>query len=169
MWVALLGGLYSSTATTVVLARRARAEPATLTQAQTGIILATAVMYLRLLVIIMVFDRALAIGLAPWLAGLSVAGFAMAGARHWLGGARQAETRVAQSPGNPLEVGAAAVFAMLFVAISLASTWARSNYGASASICWPASSACPISTPSSPASPSTARGTRPARSPSSPS
>ena len=52
LWVAVLGGLYSSTATTVVLARRAGAEPATLPQAQTGIILATAVMYLRLLVII---------------------------------------------------------------------------------------------------------------------
>jgi len=30
LWVALLGGVYSSTATTVVLARRAHAEPATL-------------------------------------------------------------------------------------------------------------------------------------------
>ena len=68
LWVAVLGGLYSSTATTVVLARRAGAEPATLPQAQTGIILATAVMYLRLLVIIVVFNRPLALGLAPALA-----------------------------------------------------------------------------------------------------
>jgi uncharacterized membrane protein (DUF4010 family) len=131
VWVAVLGGFYSSTATTVVLARRARAEPSTLMQAQTGIILATAVMYLRLLVIITVFDRGLAAGLAPWLVGLCAGGFAMACARHWLGGRRGAETQVAQSPGNPLELGAAAVFAVLFVVISLASTWARSNYGAS--------------------------------------
>jgi uncharacterized membrane protein (DUF4010 family) len=44
LWVAVLGGLYSSTATTIVLARRARAAPATVSQAQTGIILATAIM-----------------------------------------------------------------------------------------------------------------------------
>ena len=63
--VALLGGLYSSTATTLVLARRARAaEPASLRQTEAGIMLATAVMYLRLLVIILVFNRALAMVLA---------------------------------------------------------------------------------------------------------
>jgi hypothetical protein len=36
LWPAVLGGLYSSTATTVVLARRARAEPALLRQMQVG-------------------------------------------------------------------------------------------------------------------------------------
>jgi uncharacterized membrane protein (DUF4010 family) len=73
------GGLYSSTATTVVLARRARAEPATLLQAQTGIMLTTAVMYLRLFVSILVFSRPLAVGLAPALLGLSASGLVMAG------------------------------------------------------------------------------------------
>ena len=36
LWVAIIGGLYSSTATTIVLARRAATEPATAWQAQTG-------------------------------------------------------------------------------------------------------------------------------------
>src|ERR1700693_2595567 len=54
LWVAVLGGLYSSTVTTVVLARRARAEPAMLRQAQTGIILATSIMYVRLLIVVAV-------------------------------------------------------------------------------------------------------------------
>jgi uncharacterized membrane protein (DUF4010 family) len=127
--VAVLGGLYSSTATTVVLARRAGAEPATLLQAQTGIILATAVMYLRLLVIILVFNRPLALGLAPALLGLSVLGFVIAGFWYWISGARPADTQAATPPANPLELGAAAIFATLFVAISLASAWARSQYG----------------------------------------
>ena len=83
LWVALLGGLYSSTATTVVLARRARAQPATLVDSQTGIVLATAVMYLRLLAVILVFSRPLAIGLAPGLLSLSVLGFMLAGLWHW--------------------------------------------------------------------------------------
>ncbi len=131
LWVALLGGFYSSTATTVVLARRARAEPATLVQAQAGIILATAVMYIRLLAIILVFDQPLAVGLAPWLVALSACGLVMAGLRYRLAAADTTATPDAQAPGNPLELGAAAVFAVLFVVISLASTWARSHYGAS--------------------------------------
>ena len=74
MMVALLGGLYSSTATTLVLARRARAEPNAVRQAETGIVLATAVMYLRLLVIIAVFDQPLALALTPRLLGFVGAG-----------------------------------------------------------------------------------------------
>ena len=86
LWTAMLGGLYSSTATTVVLARRAQAMPATLRQAQTGIVLATSIMYLRMLIIVAMFNRALAIALAPALLGLAVFGLVLAGLWYWLGG-----------------------------------------------------------------------------------
>ncbi len=130
LWVALLGGFYSSTATTVVLARRARAEPVALPQAQVGIILATSVMYLRLLVIIGVFNRPLAFGLAPALLGLSAAGLVMAGLWYWIREAHAGGRAPARPSSNPLEIGAAVVFATLFVLISLVSAWARSHYGA---------------------------------------
>lgn len=131
LWVAVLGGFYSSTATTVVLARRAAAEPASLLQTQTGIMLATAVMYLRLLVIILVFNRQLAFGLAPALLGLSALGFVIAGAWYWISGPHVRDTKAAEmAPNNPLELGAAMIFAILFVLISLASSWAQSKYGA---------------------------------------
>ncbi len=134
LWVALLGGFYSSTATTVVLARQIGAEPSALRQGQTGIMLATSVMYLRLLIIIAVFNRALALGLAPALLGLSAAGLAMAGLWHWItlaiNGARAGHGRSAGAASNPLELGAALVFAVLFVLISMVSAWARSQYGA---------------------------------------
>ena len=129
LWVALLGGLYSSTATTVVLARRARAEPGTLLQAQTGILLATAVMYLRLLAIILVFSRPLAAGLAPALLGLSAFGFVMAGFWLWIHGGYGAQTLDVKQSANPLELGTAAIFATVFVLISLASAWARTQFG----------------------------------------
>lgn len=51
---AALGGLYSSTATTVVLARRAREDEASAPHVAPAIVLATAMMYLRLWVIIAV-------------------------------------------------------------------------------------------------------------------
>jgi len=63
--IAVLGGLYSSTATTVVLARRARAEVAATRQTQTGVVLATSIMYVRLLIVIAVFNRPLAFAIAP--------------------------------------------------------------------------------------------------------
>lgn len=130
LWVALLGGFYSSTATTVVLARHVRAEPATLRQAQTGIILATSVMYLRLLLIIFVFNRPLAFGLAPALLGLSAAGLVMAGVGYWFTRTQSGHGRPMSASSNPLELGAAMVFAALFVLISLVSAWARAQYGA---------------------------------------
>ena len=60
LWMAALGGLYSSTATTVVLARQAKADPALKRQAQAGITLATAIMYLRLLAVVTIFNLTLA-------------------------------------------------------------------------------------------------------------
>ena len=51
LWMAALGGLYSSTATTVVLARQAKSETSLRGRAQAGITLATGIMYLRILVI----------------------------------------------------------------------------------------------------------------------
>jgi len=129
LWVAVLGGLYSSTATTVVLARRARAEPTTLREVQTGIILATSVMYLRLLVIIAIFDRPLAAALAPALLVLSLAGLVLAGLWYLRNRVPTAPQSAVKPPTNPLELTAALVFAALFVVISLASTWVRTEFG----------------------------------------
>ena len=68
LWMAALGGLYSSTATTVILARQAKAEPALGGTAQAGITLATAIMYLRILAVIAIFNLVLArqLALAAW-------------------------------------------------------------------------------------------------------
>ena len=145
LWVALLGGFYSSTATTVVLARQARADPSTLLQAQIGIILATSVMYLRLLVIIGVFNRPLAFGLAPTLLALSAVGLVIAGLWYWINRADAGDKAPAKSSSNPLELGAAAVFAILFVLISLLSAWARPSTVQPASTCSRRLSACLIS------------------------
>ncbi len=130
LWVAVLGGLYSSTATTVVLARRIGAEPATLRQAQTGIMLATSVMYLRLLIVIGVFDLPLALALAPALIGLAILGLVLA-AGAWYRAARASAPApaAAKPPANPLELSAALIFATLFVVISLASAWVRRHFG----------------------------------------
>lgn len=129
--IAVLGGFYSSTATTLVLARNARADPAARVEAGTGIVLATAVMYLRVLIVVAIFNRPLASVLAPVLIGLAVLGLVMAGGWYWFGaGARPASEAAGRWPANPLDLGAALVFAVLFVAVSLAASWAQSRFGA---------------------------------------
>ncbi len=127
--VALLGGLYSSTATTLVLARQARSEPAARRTSNAGIVLATAVMYLRLLVVILVFNRALAMALLVPLVGFFGLGLVVALGWYFLGGREAHSAAPDATPGNPLELTTAATFAGLFVVISIATAWATQRFG----------------------------------------
>ena len=135
LWMAALGGLYSSTVTTVVLARQAKADPAMKRQAQAGITLATAIMYLRILAVVAIFNLPLARSLALPLSGLSLAGFLICLWQYRFG--KPAGEQPPSGPmhlaasGNPLALGAAAVFAGLFVAISVVSAVAKSQFGVS--------------------------------------
>ena len=130
LWTAVLGGMYSSTATTVVLARRAGAASGQVAHAQIGIILATAIMYLRVLMVVAIFDRGLAIALAPSLIGLAVFGLVLAALWYWMSRAPSGSHSAAEAPANPLELSAALIFATLFVVVSLAAAWVRSRFGA---------------------------------------
>jgi uncharacterized membrane protein (DUF4010 family) len=133
LWMAALGGLYSSTATTVVLARQAKADPATQRQARAGITLATAIMYLRLLAVTAVFNMALATRLALPLCSLAAAGFVICALQYWIldkpKDEKPAAAMALKASGNPLELGAAAIFAILFIVTSLVSTWATKEFG----------------------------------------
>jgi uncharacterized membrane protein (DUF4010 family) len=146
-----LGGLYSSTATTVVLARQARSDGAMRGSAQAGITLATAIMYVRILAIVAFFNWTLARQLAPALIGLSLAGLVICALQYRFaerpaeakaqataqataqetGQETAQETRLRPTGGNPLELGPAALFAALFVAVSLVSNWAKTEFGTS--------------------------------------
>jgi uncharacterized membrane protein (DUF4010 family) len=147
LWMAALGGLYSSTATTVVLARQASSDGAMRSNAQAGITLATAIMYLRILAIVAFFNWTLAWRLAPSLIGLSLAGLVICALQYRFAH-RPAEAKVQatseeaeqetgqetglrRTGGNPLELGPAALFAALFVAVSLVSNWAKTEFGTS--------------------------------------
>ncbi len=55
----ILGGLYSSTATTFILARKSRGQAEFRNQYSAGILMATAMMYLRILILIGIFNMEL--------------------------------------------------------------------------------------------------------------
>ncbi|MGB5155289.1 MAG: MgtC/SapB family protein, partial [Candidatus Sulfotelmatobacter sp.] len=113
---ALLGGAYSSTATTVVIARRAAREPHPHLFAG-GILIASGVMYLRLAALLALFNRQLMSLLAP--SFVVLAGLAVVSGWLWT---RLADTgtqpvRREFEPKNPLELFAAFLFAALFLAL----------------------------------------------------
>ncbi|MCA9028621.1 MAG: DUF4010 domain-containing protein [Planctomycetaceae bacterium] len=126
----VLGGLYSSTATTVVLARQLKRDPSNRHEFQSGIVLATALMYLRLGVVVAIFNLPLAFRLAVPLATLAAVGGGLSAACLWLGRpAGHGEHAAAPPPGNPLELPAAVVFAVLFVVTSVGSMWVKKRFG----------------------------------------
>ena len=124
----LLGGVYSSTATTVALAKKASVERAPYLFAG-GILIASAMMYLRMTILLMLFSGTLVRLLAIPLIVLGV----VAGITAWLWSRRQRE-KAPQShgevqPRNPLELRSAFVFAALFVTVLVISRLVTSHFG----------------------------------------
>jgi len=122
---AALGGLYSSTATTVVLARAAHDEGVT-PEITAGVVAATAMMYLRMIVIIAVFDLELARALFVPLLVLAVVAAIVAAVL----ARRSTGTKVTVSRENPLRLGTALIFAVLLIVISEVSKWVQAHAGA---------------------------------------
>ncbi len=125
---ALLGGAYSSTVTTVVLARDARRKPRPNLFAG-SILAASGVMYGRFLILIAFFNGALAAKLLPGFAIGAVVG-SLGG---WLvssrGDGRGHPEASAQPTANPLELTAALLFAAVFVALLVVTTLVRESLG----------------------------------------
>lgn len=129
-FTSVLGGLYSSTATTVVLSRQLQHDPQNRREFQSGIVLATTLMYFRLGVVVAIFNVELAWKLVAPLVALAAAGAVLAALCLWLGPRNeQGEPVTAPPPRNPLELTAALVFAVLFVVISVVSTWVKTRFG----------------------------------------
>jgi uncharacterized membrane protein (DUF4010 family) len=128
---AVLGGAYSSTATTVVLAKRVRETKHAPPDISAGIVAATAIMYIRLDVVVAIFDAHLALTLAPGLAALSAIGAVMALYEWRRPRSHAAKNDLAVLPRNPLQIPAALIFAALIVVISIISAWVKGTFGES--------------------------------------
>jgi uncharacterized membrane protein (DUF4010 family) len=125
---ALLGGAYSSTVTTVVMARRAARERHPHLFAG-GILMASGVMYLRLVALLALFNRQLMSLLA--LPFLLLAGLAVGVGWLWTRRADSSAQAVQREfePKNPLELLAAFLFAALFLAMLVATQLAVTYLG----------------------------------------
>jgi len=125
---AILGGAYSSTVTTVVLSKRAaQGEHRHLFAG--SILMASGIMYLRLVVLVGLFNHDLMAALAPSFLLLA----AIASAVGWLWSRRRddatGEVKREFEPKNPLELGAAFLFAVLFLTMLVATRLAIAHLG----------------------------------------
>ena len=124
-----LGGLYSSTATTLVLARKSKEPDTALNQVSSAIILATGMMFIRIYVLILIFNLPLAKVLALPFAILTALTLAVS----WvvLKLARSGTDKaVAESQNkNPLEFKTALVFAALFVLFAVITKFVLGSFG----------------------------------------
>ncbi|WP_051640591.1 DUF4010 domain-containing protein [Thiomicrorhabdus sp. Milos-T2] len=130
MVTGILGGLYSSTATTVVLAKKSIEYPRLSYKMTAAIISATGLMYVRLWVIVALFMWSVALELLPIMLGLSVLAFGLSfiyiQVEKRNGEHKHVDSSAAQ---NPLELKVAFIFAGLFVLMAVVTQFVMSQYG----------------------------------------
>lgn len=128
LWVSgLLGGLVSSTAVTIAVGRIAEKDPAQGKNALQASILASSVMYIRIIVIIWFVNNSI-IYLLWWkLALLSLTGLVLAFTiKHEN---PQPTEQSASTLQNPFEIKPAIIFAALFVFLTIVTVWVKNFLG----------------------------------------
>lgn len=127
LWMGLLGGLASSTAATLALARVARAEPRLARPVSAAIVAACGVMFVRMAVVILALQPTLAPRLAGLLALLGVASFL---ATAWLWPrSTAADAEPAMVPGKVFDLATAVAFAAVLAGVGVLSRAAQDLLG----------------------------------------
>jgi uncharacterized membrane protein (DUF4010 family) len=126
----ILGGLYSSTATTVVLSRKLKEQENGKFQYIAAIIMATSMMYLRILILVLIFNKALFTKTV--LSFITLIIITMAIAIITLFRARKnviKEEVILSNDRNPLEFKAALIFTLIFVLFTFLTQFVIKRYG----------------------------------------
>jgi uncharacterized membrane protein (DUF4010 family) len=123
----LVGGLVSSTAVTLAMAARAKEEPRLARPAALAVVLASSIVFLRVLVLVALVNPALARTLAFPMLGMAVAGLAASVAvyRRGAGSATPADVLLR----NPVSLSSAMQFSLLFAVVLVASKAANAWLG----------------------------------------
>lgn len=119
----IVGGLYSSTATISVLARKSRkASPQETPEYVAAMLLAVSMMFLRFLILIGIFSVATLTVIYPYLLIMSAVSAGAAWFLHskWKRPAVSGATDEDEDGSNPLEFKVALIFAVLFVVFTIA-------------------------------------------------
>jgi len=124
----ILAGLYSSTAATVVIGRRAKGMTNAGRYVSSALIMATTMMYIRLLIIIFLFDHAAGMQLLLPFLTIILASFAVIFSLLHINNF-QTPLHSATTAKNPLELLTAIIFALMFVLFTLLTNYITNHYG----------------------------------------
>jgi len=129
----ILGGLYSSTATTVVLSRKSKTADEALRYRYAGaIFLASSMMFIRILILLLIFNPLLFGDIWSYCVLLFLIAFATGMVVYYH---KNPETEIAGkhidniSDNNPLEFKVALIFASLFVVFTIVTGYVISEFG----------------------------------------
>ena len=127
----ILGGIYSSTATTVILSRRQK-KGIDSGQTVSAIMLANGMMYLRILFLAFIFNRPIATQMAiPFVAMFLIAYILskFVAEKNQKKHSEETSENNLESNKNPLEFRTAAIFGLLFVVFALITDFVLKTYG----------------------------------------
>lgn len=125
----IFGGIYSSTATTVVLAKKSQDVPRLSYQMTAAILIATALMYFRLWAIAAVFFWEVAMILWPYLLGFGLLTAVIAVVYIQIEKRFGEKKQVFTPAGNPLELKVAFVFAFMFIVMAVVTQLVNEYFG----------------------------------------
>jgi len=127
----ILGGMYSSTATTIILARKSKEMPESKELAP-AIILATTMMYIRIFLLALFFNKEIAFRLVPsfviFMITSSLLAFFFLKIRNKKPPQQDTPIRI-QVKNNPLEFKTALIFAVLFIFFGIITGFINKKYG----------------------------------------
>jgi uncharacterized membrane protein (DUF4010 family) len=127
----ILGGMYSSTATTIILARKSKEMPES-NKVSAAILLATTMMYLRIFLLALFFNQEIAFQLLPSFLIFSIASSLLA--FYFLKfqhskNQQKVNSHTFEPTNNPLEFKTALVFAALFIFFGMITGFINKKYG----------------------------------------
>ena len=126
----ILGGLYSSTATTVVLSRKSKKAPECLRYRYSGaIVIASGMMFIRILALLLIFNFDLFRQTWYCFIVLSAVVTATGLAIYYYKAPTAEESDAVESKQNPLEFKVALIFALLFVLFTVVTHYTIQEFG----------------------------------------
>ena len=125
---AVLGGLYSSTATTIILAKKSK-EKSNELKISAGIIAATATMYIRILILAFIFNAEIAFSLLPYFLAFVAACLIIILFFLFNKDLTNNSALNAEDVQNPLEFKTAIIFGLLFSFFAVLTQFVVARYG----------------------------------------
>lgn len=124
-----VGGLVSSTATTVSYARRSRTQPAGTVLAVQAIMTANTISILRGMALLTIFARSHSMSLLPPLGAMAGTMAALTLIAWWLKRNEKAELA---HQANPTELKTGVVFGLIYSGVKFATAWGKATFGTAA-------------------------------------